>query len=60
MQDKDLFNGVIGKYTDGVDENGTKRIDDMEIASPTTSSISRPRKENLKVIFLVIFSEYRK
>lgn len=59
MQDKDLFNGVIGKYTDGVDENGTKRIDDMEIASPT-SSISRPRKKNLTVILLVIFSEYRK
>lgn len=55
MQDKDLFNGVNGKYTDGVDENGTKRIDDMEIASPT--SISRPRKKNLIVILLVIFNE---
>lgn len=34
MQDKDLFNGVIGKYTDRNDENGaTKKNNDAEIAS---------------------------
>lgn len=40
MQDKDLFNGVNGRYTDRYDENGIgKKDDDREIAS-----VPRPRK----------------
>lgn len=41
MQDKDLFNGVIGRYTDHNDENGaTKKNNDMEI----TKTVEKPRK----------------
>lgn len=43
MQDKDLFDGVIGKYTDRFGENGIKKDDDMEIATKL-SAAQRPRK----------------
>lgn len=43
MQDKDIFNGVNGKYTDHNEENGIgKKDDDKEIAS-----IPRPRKPHI-------------
>lgn len=41
MQEKDMFNGVIGKYIDCIDENGiAKRKDDME----TKLTVPRPRE----------------
>lgn len=52
MQDKDLFNGVIGRYTDRNEENGIgKKDDDKEIAS-----IPRPRKPHIhQAIGYVLF-----
>lgn len=57
MRDKDVLNGVVGKYTDRFDENGAngfRKNDDMEIASQ--SSAPRPRKcvaNGLTIIFFV-------
>lgn len=42
MQDTDLFDGVIGKYTDRFEENGIKKNDDMEIPTKL-STYHRPR-----------------
>lgn len=51
MQDKDLFGGIIGKYSDCIDEtttatNGIQKNDDCKIAS--NSSAPRPCKFVLK------------
>lgn len=46
MQDKDLFDGVVGKYSDCMDENVANEIrknDDCKIAS-NSSAPTRPRK----------------
>lgn len=43
MQDKDVFDGVIGTYTDRFDENGVKKSHDMEIATKSIHA-HRPRE----------------
>lgn len=52
MQDRELFDGVNGKYTDGIDENAAKKMDDLEIVSK--SDAPRPRKLN-KILLLFFF-----
>lgn len=44
MQDRELFDGVNGKYTDRIDENAPKKMDDLEIVSKPDAP--RPRKSN--------------
>lgn len=59
MQDQDLFDGVVGKYTGRFDENGIKKTDDMEITSKL-SVPHCPRKFSRmfsKTLLLLLFSD---
>lgn len=55
MQDKDLFNGVTGKYTDRIDENGVVKRNGVDAENAMKTDILRPRKLFFLVIVVNLF-----